>query len=112
MPKITIVGAGAYVFPLTEVRDVLSFPALQDATICMYDIDAERNNRNAEAVKKLIEGYNLPTKLQITTDRQEAVKDADFFICTFQVGGIEAYGRWYLQRASFAGSSEGPRRGY
>lgn len=92
MPKITIVGAGAYVFPLTEVRDVLSFPALQDSTICMYDIDAERNNRNAEGVKKLIEGYNLPTKLQVTTDRQEAVKDSDFFICTFQVGGIEAYG--------------------
>lgn len=92
MPKITIVGAGAYVFPLTEARDVLSFPALQDSTICMYDIDAERNNRNARGVKKLIEGYNLPTKLQVTTDREEAVKDTDFFICTFQVGGIEAYG--------------------
>jgi alpha-galactosidase len=92
MPKITIVGAGAYVFPLTEVRDILSFAALQDSTICMYDIDAERNNRNAAAVKKLIEGYNLPTSLQVTTDRQEAVRETDFFICTFQVGGIEAYG--------------------
>ena len=92
MPKITIVGAGAYNFPLTEVRDVLSFPALQDSTICMYDIDAGRNNRNAEAVKKLIEGYDLPTNLQVTTDRQEAVEGTDFFICTFQVGGIEAYG--------------------
>ena len=92
MPKITIVGAGAYVFPLTEARDVLSFPALQDSTICMYDINAERNNRNARGVKKLIEGYDLPAKLQVTTDREEAVKDADFFIGSFQVGGIEAYG--------------------
>ena len=92
MPKITIVGAGAYIFPLTEVRDILSFPALQDSTICMYDIDAERNNRNAVGARKLIEGYSLPTKLQVTTDRKEAVKDTDFFICTFQVGGIEAYG--------------------
>ena len=92
MPKITIVGAGAYIFPLTEIRDVLSFPALQDSTICMYDIDAERNNRNAVGAKKLIEAYNLPAKLQVTTDRKEAVRDTDFFICTFQVGGIEAYG--------------------
>ncbi|MBD3184424.1 alpha-glucosidase/alpha-galactosidase [Candidatus Poribacteria bacterium] len=92
MPKITIVGGGAYVFPLTEVRDILSFPALHNSTICMYDINEKRNNRNAEAVKKLIDGYELPTKLQVTTDRKEAVKDTDFFICTFQVGGIEAYG--------------------
>ena len=92
MPKITIVGAGAYVFPLTEIRDVLSFPALQDSTLCMYDIDAKRNNRNAVGARKLIETYNLPTKLQVTTDRKEAVRDTDFFICTFQVGGIEAYG--------------------
>ena len=92
MPKITIVGAGAYVFPLTEIRDVLSFSALQDSTICMFDVNAERNNRNAVGVKKMIEGYDLPTKLQVTTDRKEAVDGTDFFICTFQVGGIEAYG--------------------
>ncbi len=92
MPKITIVGGGAYVFPLTEVRDVLSFPALQDSSICMYDINAERNNRNAAAVAKMIDGYGLAARLEVTTDRQEAVKGADFFICTFQVGGIEAYG--------------------
>ena len=92
MPKITIVGAGAYIFPLTEIRDILSFPALRDSTICMYDINAERNNLNAVGARKLIESYSLPTKLQVTTDRKEAVKDTDFFICTFQVGGIEAYG--------------------
>lgn len=92
MPKITIVGAGAYVFPLTEIRDILSFPALRDSTICMFDIDANRNNRNAKAVEKFIKGYGFPTKLVVTTDREEAVRDTDFFICTFQVGGIEAYG--------------------
>lgn len=74
------------------IRDILSFPALQDSIICMYDINAERNNHNATAAKKLIEGYDLPTKLQVTTDRKDAVKGTDFFICTFQVGGIEAYG--------------------
>ncbi len=92
MAKITIIGAGAFVFPLTEARDILSFRTLQDSTICMYDIDPERNNRNAKAVKKLIEGYDLPARLEVTTDRREAVAGTDFFICSFQVGGIEAYG--------------------
>jgi alpha-galactosidase len=91
MPKITIIGAGAYVFPLTELRDILSFPALQDSTICLFDIDEGRNNRNAVAAKKLIEMFDLPTILEVTTDRKEALTGADFCICTFQVGGIEAY---------------------
>ncbi len=90
--KITIIGAGAYVFPLVEVRDIVSFPALQDATICMFDIDAKRNERNAKGVKRLLDLYDLPAKIEVTTDREEALTNADFCICTFQVGGIEAYG--------------------
>jgi len=92
VPKITIIGAGAYVFPLTEIRDILSFPSLRDSTICMFDLDADRNNRNASAVEKFIKGYGFSTRLVATTDREEAVRDTNFFICTFQVGGIEAYG--------------------
>ena len=42
MPKITIVGAGGYVFPLTLVRDILAFESLQEAEICLYDIDQGR----------------------------------------------------------------------
>lgn len=92
MPKITIIGAGAYVFPLVEVRDILSFPALQDSTICMFDIDTKRNNRNVKGVKRLIDLYHLPARVEATTDRKEALSGADFCICTFQVGGIDAYG--------------------
>ena len=92
MPKITIIGAGAYVFPLTIIRDILSFPALNASTICMFDIDKGRNDRNAEGVKKLINHFQLPAKLEVTTDRIEALTNTDFCICGFQVGGIEAYG--------------------
>lgn len=92
MSKITIVGAGAYVFPLTMIRDIFSFPALRDSTICMYDIDAQNNARNAKAVERLIERYDLPAALLVTSDRREAVRDTHFFVSTFQVGGIDAYG--------------------
>ena len=51
MPNITIIGAGAYVFPLVMARDILSHKALRGSTMCVYDIDARRNNRNAAARK-------------------------------------------------------------
>ncbi len=92
MPKITIIGGGAYVFPLTLVRDILSFEALRGSTICLFDIDAARNNRNAAGVRKMIKMFKLPAALVATTDRAEALAGADFCICAFQVGGIEAYG--------------------
>jgi len=92
MPKITIVGAGGYAFPLGMSRDVLSFPALQDSTICLYDIDASRVRRTARGVRGMVDMFKLPAKVQVTTEPEKAFKDADFCICTFQVGGIEAYG--------------------
>ena len=92
MPKITIIGGGAYVFPLVMARDAFSFPALRDSTICLFDIDARRNNVNAAGVREMIRAFKLPAKVEATTDRRKALAGADFCICTFQVGGIEAYG--------------------
>lgn len=91
MVKIAIIGAGGYVFPLTEIRDILSFEALQDSTLSLMDIDATRLERTAKGARALVEMFDLPAKIETTTDRREALKDADFVICTFQVGGLEAY---------------------
>jgi len=92
MPKITIIGGGAYVFPLTLARDIFSLPALSGSTLCLYDVDAGRNRRNAAGIRKMIRMFKLPARLQATTDRKKALAGADFCICCFQVGGIEAYG--------------------
>ena len=89
--KITIIGAGGYVFPLTEIRDILSFPSLQDSTICLYDISAKRLKNTEKGARGMIEMFNLPTTLELTPDRREALKDTDVAICTFQVGGLDAF---------------------
>ncbi len=91
MLKITIVGAGGYVFPLTMIRDVLAFPALQDSTFALMDVDPEGLQRTAAYARRLIETHRLPTKVETTTDRRRALEGADFVIVTFQVGGLEAY---------------------
>jgi alpha-galactosidase len=92
MPKITIIGGGAYVFPLVMARDIVAHEALRGATLCLYDVDGRRNNINAAALRQMMRMFRLPARIQATTDRREALAAADFCICTFQVGGIEAYG--------------------
>lgn len=89
--KITIIGAGGYVFPFRLLGDILSFPALRGAQLCLMDVSAERLSRVASATRELIAHHGLEAGVVETTDRREALTDADFVIITFQVGGVEAY---------------------
>ncbi len=91
MTKVTIVGAGGFVFPLTMIRDVLSFPALQDVHFSLMDINADNLARTYGHAKRLVEEHNLPATVEATTDRRAALDGADFIVVTFQVGGLEAY---------------------
>jgi alpha-galactosidase len=91
MPKITIVGAGGYVFPFRLIGDLLSFPALRDSVFTLMDIDADRLERTASAARALVAHHGFPTTVESTTDRRAALTGADYVIITFQVGGIDAF---------------------
>ncbi|CAA9567193.1 MAG: GH4 [uncultured Thermomicrobiales bacterium] len=91
MAKITIIGAGGYVFPLRLVGDILSLPALQSSTITLMDIDAGRLEGTASAARDLVAHYGFPATIEATTDRRAALDGAGYVIVTFQVGGLEAY---------------------
>lgn len=95
-PKITIIGAGGFVFPFRLIGDILSFPALQGSTLALMDLDADRVHRTATAARDLIDHHGFDARVVETTDRREALADADFVIITFQVGGIDAY-RWDVE---------------
>jgi len=92
MPKkIAFIGAGSVVFTCNLVRDILSFPALRDSTIALMDINQENLALAKQAVDRIVEQGNYPAKILATTDRIEALKDADGVVCTIQVGGIKAF---------------------
>jgi alpha-galactosidase len=91
-PRIVIVGAGGWVFPMELTRDILSFPALRAATLVLYDIDLAGAERTAAAARRLITLGDLSTKLEVRSELREALQGADFVITVFQVGGVEAYG--------------------
>ena len=73
MTKIAFIGAGSLGFTAELVRDVLTFPLLEDATISLMDIDAERLEWAKKGVEKLIAVGKRPAKVIATLDRAVAL---------------------------------------
>lgn len=90
-PKITIIGAGGFVFPFRLIGDILSFPALREATLTLMDINPDKLGPVASATRELVDHHGFPVTVEETTDRRAALDGADVVIITFQVGGVESY---------------------
>ena len=91
LKKIAFIGAGSFGFTRSLVRDILSFPALSDSTIALMDIDTERLASIKKAVEKIIGAGNYPAKIIATTDRAEALRDADGVVCTILAGAVNVW---------------------
>jgi alpha-galactosidase len=93
--KVAIIGAGSIVFCKTLVLDILATPGLEDTEFALMAPSRRRTPYVEAFVKRVIEANGLPARVWITTDRREAVRDADYVIATFQIGGLEAFGADY-----------------
>ena len=91
MTKITFIGAGSLGFTGELVRDILTFPLLEDATISLMDIHAGRLEWAKKGVEKLIAAGNRPAKVEATLDRSEALKGADVVLTTILAGSTEVW---------------------
>ena len=91
MTKIAFVGAGSLGFTSQLVRDILTFPLLQNSTISLMDINAERLDFSKRMVQKYIDAGNYPAKLETTRDLQEALAGADVVLCTILSGSTDVW---------------------
>src|SRR5438105_4615976 len=89
--KITFIGAGSLGFTRGLVRDILTFPLLKEATLCLMDIDPERLDFAYRAVSRIVELGNYPAKVVATADRAEALKGADVVLVTILAGGWDIF---------------------
>jgi alpha-galactosidase/6-phospho-beta-glucosidase family protein len=87
--KITLIGAGSVVFAKNLIGDILQFPELSDATICLMDIDPQRLKIAELMTRRMIEALGVKAKVVGTLDRRTAIKGARYVICTVQVGGYK-----------------------
>jgi alpha-galactosidase len=89
MTKIAFIGAGSLGFTRALVRDVLTFPLLEDATLALMDIDAERLEFAQKSVQRIVDVGNYSATVEATMDRVEALKDADAVLCTILAGDTD-----------------------
>lgn len=93
MPKIAFMGAGSTVFAKSILGDTLCSPALRDAHIALYDIDASRLKESRMMLEVLNRNINQG-RAKITAhlgvpNRRRALAAADYVINAIQVGGYE-----------------------
>ena len=91
MTKIAFIGAGSFGFTRSLVRDILTFPLLEDATLALMDIDAERLDFINQAVNRIVTEGKRPAKVMATMDRAEALEGADAVIVTILAGGVDVW---------------------
>ena len=89
MTKVSFIGAGSTVFAKNLMGDIWSYPELAEASICLMDIDAKRLGQSAQVAARILKALGNEARVETTTDRQEALRGADYVICMIQVGGYE-----------------------
>lgn len=89
--KVAMIGAGSVGFTRRLMQDLLAVPELQDTTFALMDISEHNLEMVAKLCERDIKGNNLPATVTATTERHEALKDADYVISTIRQGGLEAF---------------------
>ena len=91
MTKITFIGAGSLGFTAGLVRDILTFPLLEDAHISLMDINAERLDFAQKNVLKLVEAGKRPARVTATLNRADALEGADVVLTTILAGSTDVW---------------------
>lgn len=89
--KIAMIGAGSIGFTRKLMHDILAVPEFNDTTFALMDISAQNLGMVEQLCVRDIRANNLPARIQATTDRREAIRDADYVICMIRQGGLEAF---------------------
>lgn len=91
MPKIAMIGAGSIVFCKTLFMDIVATPALRDSEFRLMSRTPLKLERMKRFADQVIQENGLKASVEITQDREAALKDADYVIVMLQIGGVDAF---------------------
>ena len=89
--KIAVIGAGSLVFCRTLFTDIMSVPEFHDIEVAFTDINKDNLEKVAGLCQRDLDSNGIPIRIQATTDRREAFKNARYIINCVRVGGLPAF---------------------
>jgi alpha-galactosidase len=91
MKKVVVIGGGSIIFSTTVMNDMLATPALSDSSFVLVNPNLPRAQRVESYVKRIVALNGLKATIRSTTDRRDALRDADFVITAIKIGGSKAF---------------------
>ena len=86
MNKIVLIGAGSTNFGLGTVSDIFKSKQLNGSTIVLHDINPTTLAKTKEIADKYKDKLSADLTITATTNREEALKDANFCIISIEIG--------------------------
>lgn len=104
--KLGVIGAGSATFSVGLVKDICLAQNLAGSTVSLMDVERER----VEVMHRFAERYagelGADLRFEFTTEREAALREADYVINTAQVGGhpqVERLRAWAEERGYYRG---------
>ena len=88
--KVCVIGGASTYTPELVEGFAARWPALPVEELTLFDIDADRLAVVGGLSERILAERGWPGRLVLTTDRTEALTDADFVVCQLRVGGQQA----------------------
>lgn len=89
--KVTFIGAGSIGFTRKLIHDIMAVPELRDTRFALTDISKQNLDMVFQLVKRDLAANGVKATVTATTNRREALKDANYVFCVVRVGGLEAF---------------------
>ena len=89
--KIAFIGAGSVGFTRQLMRDLLAVPEFCSTQFGFTDISERNLDMVTQLCAKDIRNNQLPAHITATTNRREALRDADYVVNCTRIGGLEAF---------------------
>lgn len=104
--RLGIIGAGSAEFSVGMVKDLCLTPSLAGSSVVLMDVDRERAETMHRFASRYTRELGVDVSYEWTTDREVALREADFVINTAQVGGhsqVERIRAWCEDRGYYRG---------
>lgn len=83
---IVLIGAGSAMFGLGALGDIFKCRVLDGSTVVLHDNNEKALKKVESVTRGYIEKNSLPFRILATTNRKQALRNADFCIISIEVG--------------------------